>query len=69
MSENNESRHRYHAYLLRFWRADEQATWRASLEDPHSGTTHGFASMRELFAFLDSFTSEAKNTKPGSELT
>ncbi len=67
MSENNETRSRYHAYLLRFWRADEQAAWRASLEDPHTGTTHGFASMMELFAFLNSFTSEARNTNSSSE--
>ena len=48
---------RYHAYLLRFWRSEEAAGWRASLEDPHSGKTRGFASMKALFAYLKARTS------------
>jgi hypothetical protein len=62
MPEKTGSQVRYHAYLLRFWQTDDNAPWRASLEDPHNGTTHGFASMKELFAFLDSATSKITET-------
>jgi hypothetical protein len=45
---------RYRAYLLRLWWAghDGQAGWRASLEEPHTGTRHGFATLEQLFSFL-----------------
>lgn len=46
----------YHAYLLRLWRVEAQrtgaATWRASLEDPHTGLRLGFATLEQLFAYL-----------------
>jgi len=43
----------YLAYLLRLWRTKgEEAVWRASLEDPHTGERLGFASLDELFTFL-----------------
>ncbi len=46
----------YCAYLLRCWQesshvADSQS-WRFSLEDPHTGARHGFASFDALMAFL-----------------
>ncbi len=46
---------RYLSYLLRLWRsdADEQSIWRASLENPHTGERHNFASLERLFAFLE----------------
>ncbi|MBI5302038.1 MAG: hypothetical protein HY868_07860 [Chloroflexi bacterium] len=45
---------RYLAYMLRLWqvRDNGETTWRASLEDPHSGERRGFASLEMLFAFL-----------------
>jgi hypothetical protein len=50
----------YISYMLRLWRAngdeapgrDEEALWRASLEDAHTGERCGFASLDELFNFL-----------------
>ncbi len=49
-----DERRRYHAYLLRLWWAghDGEAGWRASLEQPHTGVRHGFATLEQLFAFL-----------------
>lgn len=49
-----EERRRYRAYLLRLWWAghDGEAGWRASLEEPHTGVRHGFATLDQLFAFL-----------------
>lgn len=43
----------YLSYLLRLWRGgDDAATWRASLDDPTSGTRIGFGDLDRLFAFL-----------------
>ncbi len=43
----------YLSYLLRLWRSgDDATTWRASLEDPTSGTRIGFSDLDRLFAFL-----------------
>lgn len=47
-------RQRYQSYLLRLWqtRDGEKQVWRASLESPGTGQRHGFASLEELFSFL-----------------
>jgi hypothetical protein len=44
----------YFSYMLRLWQTgrEGEATWRASLEDPHTGERCGFASLEELFSFL-----------------
>jgi len=44
----------YLSYLLRLWGASKGAgfTWRASLENPMTGERHGFGSLKEMFAFL-----------------
>jgi hypothetical protein len=55
------NRHRdYVSYLLRMWqdsRDEEQscpteATWRATLQSPHTGDLVGFSNLEDLFAFL-----------------
>jgi hypothetical protein len=44
----------YRSYLLRLWRVGpEEASWRASLESPHTGELTGFANLEDLFAFLE----------------
>lgn len=45
----------YLSYLLRLWRSgkDERVAWRASLESPLSGERRGFASLKDLFTFLE----------------
>ena len=61
---------RYKAFLLRLWREGETDTWRAMLEDPHSGERIGFADLGRLFAFLTQETAEddgddsASSTQP-----
>ena len=42
------------AYLLRLWqvRCEEGLAWRASLESARSGERLGFASLDQLFGFL-----------------
>lgn len=45
---------RYIAYLLRLWETSDgdAQIWRASLEIPATGERRGFASLEELFAYL-----------------
>jgi hypothetical protein len=43
----------YLSYLLRLRRVSgQEVTWRASLEDPHTGELHNFASLEEAVDFL-----------------
>lgn len=48
----------YQAFLLRVWREDSLSGWRALLEDPHTGQSIGFASMNQLYDFLEKKTSD-----------
>jgi hypothetical protein len=47
--------------MLRLWQiqVDGELVWRASLEVPHSRQRQGFASLADLFAFLDRKAGEA----------
>lgn len=49
---------RYISYLLRLWQTKSggKLVWRASLEDPHMGERKGFASLTDLFTFLEQET-------------
>jgi hypothetical protein len=52
--DDGHERRDYRSYLLRLWRVGpEEAVWRASLESPHTGEHIGFASLEDLFAFLE----------------
>jgi hypothetical protein len=62
-----ERQRRYLSYLLRLWQESGgdlphgnaprgPPLWRASLERPHDGERLGFASLVDLFAFLESET-------------
>lgn len=42
----------YFSYLLRLWRENDAAPWRAALEDPHTGERRSFADAAQLLAFL-----------------
>ena len=69
-------RRRYLAYLLRLWKegaapggealggSPDPLQWRASLEWPQSGRLQAFASLEDLFAFLEE---ETRSGSPGSE--
>jgi hypothetical protein len=49
-------RQNYLSYLLRLWRtgSEENGIWLASLNNPFTGESLGFASLQDLFAFLQS---------------
>ena len=46
------------SYLMRLWKTDSEGegVWRASLESPDTGQRKGFATLRDLFAFLEQAT-------------
>jgi hypothetical protein len=46
---------RYISYLLRLWQIESEGelVWRASLESPHTGERRGFASLADVFTFLE----------------
>jgi hypothetical protein len=46
----------YQAFLLRVWREDDLSGWRAVLEDPHTGQSIGFSSMKQVYEFLEERT-------------
>ena len=46
----------YMAYLLRLWRERQEAPWRAMLENANSGERIAFATLPELFTYLESKT-------------
>ena len=48
----------YLSYLLRLWQAKRggERIWRASLESPHTGERKSFATLTDLFAFLEQET-------------
>jgi hypothetical protein len=52
----------YQAFLLRLWREDNFSGWRVLLEDPHTGQSVGFASMKQLYDFLEKKTSGKHET-------
>lgn len=48
----------YIAYLLRLWQTSDHGrqVWRVSLESPGTGKRQGFASLQELFDYLQEQT-------------
>lgn len=65
MEMNRKETADYQAFLLRLWREDELSGWRASLENPHTGQSVGFPSMRHLFAYLERQMEEGKDDNAG----
>ena len=55
----------YLAYMLRLWQTGEDGmTWRASLENAHTGARQGFAGLNALFAFLEEQTGRGVAVTP-----
>jgi hypothetical protein len=55
----------YMAYLLRVWQIQgkEGPSWRASVEEAHTGERHGFASLEELFDFVREQAGQVTNRR------
>ena len=67
----NKQQRLYLSYLLRLWRENtneltksDTPLWRASLERPQTGERLGFASLVDLFVFLEE---ETGSDSPGTE--
>lgn len=60
----------YLAYLLRLWQVGSggESTWRASLENAHTGERQGFASLDDLFRFLRQEAGVASDVNEGQDL-
>jgi hypothetical protein len=56
------------SYLLRLWQAEQGGVgvWRASLQSAHTGERRGFASLAELYVYLEQATAAANERKPSS---
>jgi hypothetical protein len=50
----------YRLYVLRVWRNGQDDPWRASLDFAHTGERLPFATLPELYAFLESETGNAQ---------
>jgi hypothetical protein len=59
----------YVSYLLRLWRtgSGKKAVWRASLEDPLTGERQGFASLKDLVAFLEAHIGNRESAPDDSD--
>jgi hypothetical protein len=55
----------YMAYLLRLWpvTGNGKTIWRASLEDAHTGECRKFASLEDLFTYLEAQTDAKSNIR------
>ena len=58
-----DSKKKYRSYLLRLWVDDVKGkpAWRISLENPFSGERRGFASLKDLCAYLKEGMYESDN--------
>jgi hypothetical protein len=58
LPKGSEEQQDYLSYLLRLWKTGggERPLWRASLKSAHTGEQVGFASLEDLFAFLENET-------------
>lgn len=65
----NKTKVRYFSYLLRLWETDDggRRIWRASLEFPATGERRGFASLTDLFIYLEHETDSEKSPKETDE--
>jgi hypothetical protein len=56
---------RYRSFLLRLWQVkhNNEESWHASLEDPHTGERHGFANIETLMKFLLQQTQSGEEEK------
>lgn len=66
---SSKPRLRYHSLILAFWQeadepVDSHASWRFSLEDPHTGERVGFRSIEEVARYLQAQTQPPVEDRP-----
>lgn len=60
----------YYSYLLRLWQSNdfETTVWRASLESAFTGQQYSFATLAELFEFLEQLVALSRSSENQSAL-
>jgi hypothetical protein len=58
----------YLSYLLRLWREGTAASWRASLEDAHTGERRNYARLQDLFKAIEEETSKQVDQETGESI-
>jgi hypothetical protein len=53
----------YKAFLIRIWRSSPDAPWRAFAQNAANGEQRYFASLENLFLFLNDFTTDTPDPK------
>jgi hypothetical protein len=66
MMTRTTDRERYQAYLVRLWREQPGAGWRAGIEIPHTGERRAFGSLEALFEYLSEQTA-GRGRQPDEE--
>jgi len=61
LQPNPEKSSSYVAYLVRLWQDSQAGQWRASAQSAQTGERTLFASLSELFVFLESQTAAYPN--------
>ncbi len=56
----------YHAYLVRLWRDNAQAPWRASITHVATGQVHRFADPQLAWAYVAQQLEAQSAEQPGS---
>jgi len=51
----------YKAFLIRIWRSSPDAPWRAFAQNAANGEQRYFASLENLFLFLNDFTTDTSD--------
>lgn len=57
----------YHAYLIRLWRENEQAPWRAELISSQTGKQLPFASLALAHTYLQQLIRDTAETTQGEQ--
>lgn len=55
----------YLSYMLRLWREEPQAPWRASLHSTATGREHLFADVERMWAYLSAQMGGENDDPPG----
>jgi subtilisin-like proprotein convertase family protein len=57
----------YFAYLVRFWRENDQGGWRVTVEDPHTQDKKNFANPDAYLRYLETILNHPANEQSNHE--
>jgi hypothetical protein len=56
----------YMSYMLRLWRDNPRASWRASLQNTATEQMHHFADAEQMWAYLNAQMEAEQDDSPGA---